>query len=216
MSAIRHSAGSAPFQFVVVVASVGGLPVLSTLLRGLPDTFPVPVLIVSHRPRQSHDTLSDLLRRQTSLPVRAGIPGLTSWGPGVTVIPGGTSATFAGDRQLLLEQETRPMNTGGDALLGSVAAARHGPAIGVILSGMLNDGTEGIRAVKRNGGRVLAQDPATARAGSMPASALATGCVDFVLPPHRIAPALVALTMAPGAADLLTVPIPHWATVERD
>jgi hypothetical protein len=61
-----------------------------------------------------------------------------------------------------------------------------------VLSGMLRDGTEGIRAVKRHGGRVLAQDPATARAAGMPSSALATGCVDFVLPPRRIAAALIA------------------------
>lgn len=215
MSASGHSAGPARFQFVIVVASVGGLPVLNTLLRGLPGTFTVPVLIVWHRPRQSHDTLSELLQRQTSLPVRTGIPGLTSWGPGVTVIPGGTSATLACHRELILEQETRPVNMGGDALLASAAtAARPGPAIGVILSGLLTDGTQGIRAIKRNGGRVLAQDPATARAASMPASALATGCVDFALPPHRIAPALVALTMAPGAASLLTVPIPHWAALK--
>jgi two-component system, chemotaxis family, protein-glutamate methylesterase/glutaminase len=85
--------------------------------------------------------------------------------------------------------------------------------IGVVLTGMLKDGTKGVRAVKRHGGRVLAQDPATARASGMPSSAIATGCVDFVLPMHRIAPALVALTMAPGAAELLTVPTPPWASL---
>jgi two-component system chemotaxis response regulator CheB len=68
--------------------------------------------------------------------------------------------------------------------------------------------------VKRHGGRVLAQDPATARAASMPSSAIATGCVDFVLPPHRLAAALTALTMAPGGASLLAVPVPHWACLD--
>ena len=214
MSASGHSAGPARFQFVVVVASLGGLPVLNTLLRGLPGTFPVPVLIVSHRPSQSRNTLSALLQRQTSLPVRAGTPGLTAWGPGVTVIPGGASAALTASRELTLEQTAEFPITGGDALLASAAAAAlPGPAIGVILSGMLTDGSQGIRAIKRNGGRVLAQDPATARAASMPASALATGCVDFALPPHRLAPALVALTMAPGGASLLAVPTPHWATM---
>ena len=65
--------------------------------------------------------------------------------------------------------------------------------------------------MKRFGGRVLAQDPATARAASMPSSAIATGCVDFVLPPHRLAAALIALTMAPGGASLPAVPAPHRA-----
>ena len=50
----------------------------------------------------------------------------------------------------------------------------------------------------------------------MPSSAIATGCVDFVLPPHKLASALIALAMAPGAADLLTVPLPHWASIGAD
>ena len=75
---------------------------------------------------------------------------------------------------------------------------------------MLRDGAQGVRAIKRHGGRVLVQDSATARASGMPSSATATGCVDLVLPLYRIAPALIALTMAP-AADLLIVPTPPWA-----
>lgn len=217
MSADGHSAGPTRFQFVVIVASLGGLPVLKTLIGGLPGTFPVPVLIVSHRPPQSRDTLALLLQRQASLPVRAATPGLSTWDRGVTVIPGGTSASLSGDRRLTLRQATGPVPSVGDGLLASAAAAaRPGPAIGVILSGMLTDGADGIRAIKRNGGRVLAQDPATARAASMPASALATGCVDFALPPHRLASALVALTMAPGGASLLAVPAPHWAALGTD
>jgi two-component system chemotaxis response regulator CheB len=206
----------ADFRFVVVVASLGGLPVLTTLLKGLPSTFPVPVLIVSHRPHHEHDSLAALLQKQTSLPVRTGTQGQAARDPGIIVIPGGTSATLDGSQQLALTPLTR-RSAGGDALLASAAeAARPGSAIAVILSGMLHDGAEGIRPVKRYGGRVLAQDPATARAASMPSSAIATGCVDFVLPPHRLAPALVALAMAPGGASLLAVPAPHWADLRPD
>jgi two-component system chemotaxis response regulator CheB len=211
MSASGHSTGAPGFQFVVVVASLGGLPVLTTLLRGLPGTFPVPVLVVSHRPPSDRDILAVLLQKQASLPVRTGTAGMAAWGPGITVIPGGTVAALTEDRQLSLHPSGHP-DLCGDTLLASTAeAARPGHAIAVILSGMLHDGTEGVRTVKRRGGRVLAQDPATARAASMPSSAIATGCVDFVLPPHRLAPALIALTMAPGAAALLAVPAPHWA-----
>lgn len=215
MSASGHTVRPAGFQFVVVVASLGGLPVLNTLLSGLPETFPVPVLIISHRPHRDSDTLAALLAKQTSLPVRAGTHGLSARGSGVTVIPGGTSATLTGQGQLALGPVTGPRYLCGDALLASTAqAARPGHAIAVILSGMLHDGAQGSRIVKRHGGRVLAQDPATARAASMPASAIATGCVDFVLPPHRLAAALTALTMAPGGASLLAVPTPHWAALE--
>jgi hypothetical protein len=63
---------------------------------------------------------------------------------------------------------------------------------------MLHDGTRGVCPLKRNGA-CSGPGPATARAASMSFSAIATGCVEFVLPPHRLAAALVALTMAPGA-----------------
>ncbi|MBO0775474.1 MAG: chemotaxis protein CheB [Actinobacteria bacterium] len=203
-----------PFRFVAIVGSFGALPVLATVVDQLPETFPVPVLVVQHRPAGTNgDTLTMLLRRHTALPVRLGRIGLPAWGPGVTVIPGHESATVADDHRLLLHPAT-VSDMGGDELLATAAAAAQpGCGIGVILSGMRRDGAAGIRPVKRTGGRVLAQDPATARAPGMPTAALATGCVDFVLPPHRIAPALVALTMAPGGADLLTVPTPHWAAL---
>lgn len=214
MSGGGHSGPGDGCRYVIVVASLGGLPVLGSLVRGLPASFPVPVLVVSHRPPRRSDTLAALLRPQASLPVRTGTAGLTAWGPGITVIPGGESATLTSGGQLALEPVTGPRNLGGDMLLASAAAAsRPGYTIGVILSGMLHDGTQGIRTVKRNGGRVLAQDPGTARGVSMPSSAIATGCVDFVLPPHRLAAALIALAMAPGGASLLAVPAPHWAAL---
>jgi two-component system chemotaxis response regulator CheB len=129
----------------------------------------------------------------------------------VTVIPGGAAATLDKERRLSII-DSDGLN-GGDALLCSAAAAVGPGMIGVVLTGMLHDGTAGVRAIKRHGGRVVAQDPATAQAAGMPSSAIATGCVDFVLPLHRIATALVALTMAPGAAELFTVPTPHWASL---
>jgi two-component system chemotaxis response regulator CheB len=80
-----------------------------------------------------------------------------------------------------------------------------------VLTGRLSDGSEGVRAVKRHGGRVLVQEPETARASSMPSSSIATGCVDFVLPAEKMGQALIALTMAPGGADLLRVAAASWA-----
>ena len=81
----------------------------------------------------------------------------------------------------------------------------------MVLTGKLHDGTEGARAIKRGGGRVLAEDPETARAPAMPTSAIAAGCVDHVLAVEQIPAALVAFVMAPGAAELFQVPSPPWA-----
>lgn len=192
---------------VVVVASLGGLPVISTVLGALPDTFRVPLLIVLHgMPSENRDRLTWLLGRHTTLPVRTARQGTPALAAGVTVIPGGFAATIDPRRQICLAP-ARVM--GGDGLLTTAAAAAtRGAVIAVVLTGMLYDGAAGVQAVKRRGGIVLAQDPATARAPSMPSSAIATGCVDYVLAPEGIAPALTALTMTPTGLTALAGPAP--------
>ena len=129
---------------------------------------------------------------------------------GVTVVPDGLGPTAGADgvpRYAPAESDRRPV----DRTLRVLAEA-FGPAlVGIILTGKLDDGAQGVRAVKRVGGRVLVQDPATALAPEMPSAALATGCIEFVLPLSRLSSALVTLAMAPGGADLLVVPAPSWA-----
>jgi two-component system chemotaxis response regulator CheB len=210
VSATERTPVRGPFQLIVLVGSLGGLAAVSTILTTLPGEFPVPLLVVQHGPRSTDPhRLTRLLDNVTCLPVRTARPGLDIDAPGVTVIPGGVTATVdEAHRVCLIDGDGL---AAGDSLLRSVAAAVGPAAIGVVLTGMLRDGAQGVRAIKRHGGRVLVQDPATARASGMPSSAIATGCVDLVLPIYRIAPALIALTMAPGAADLLIVPTPPWA-----
>jgi two-component system, chemotaxis family, protein-glutamate methylesterase/glutaminase len=202
VSSAGNSAGRHGFDLVVVVASLGGLPVISTVLGGLPDAFRLPVLIVLHGMRnQNRDRLTWLLGRHTALPVRTARHGMPALVRGVTVIPGGFAATIDPGHRICLS-EARVM--GGDGLLTTAAAtAGPGAVIAVVLTGMLYDGAAGALAVKRRGGIVLAQDPATARAPSMPSSAIATGCVDSVLAPERIAPALISLAMTPAESAFL-------------
>lgn len=94
-----------------------------------------------------------------------------------------------------------------------VSAARaFGPRVcAVVLTGRGNDGAIGVRAVKGAGGMTLAQAASDARAPEMPTAAAATGCVDLVLPLRVIAPALVSLAMAPGAAQMFALPPRPWA-----
>lgn len=218
MSASRPTAQPPAFELAVVVASLGGLPPVSTLLAGLPATFPVPLVVLQHRhPTGRPDGLAWLLAARTALPVRTAWDGMSLDTLGVTVIPPGSAAAVSPGRRLGLQPSTEwtgPERTDGDALLATAATtAASGGVIAVVLSGRLHDGSAGVRAVKRHGGRVLVQDPATARAPGMPTSAIATGCADFVLPAQRMSAALIALAMAPGGAQLLTVPPPHWAQV---
>jgi two-component system chemotaxis response regulator CheB len=100
---------------------------------------------------------------------------------------------------------------GGDGLLAGISGLAGAAAIAVVLTGLQRDGAVGVQEIKRRGGRVLVQDPATARGAGMPSAAIASGCVDFVLPLDRIGPALVALVMAPGGAAFFAVPTSPWA-----
>ena len=213
VSATGRNAATPPFEVVALVASLGGLSAVSRILAALPPEFPAHVLVVQHG-RRDHvpNHLAQLFQRLTPLPTHTARHGTELRGPGVTVIPTGHLAEIDTARRVTLTPVDAPDHLrGGDTLLNSLAATVGPRVIAVVLTGMLHDGAAGVRAVKRHGGRVLVQDPATARAGSMPASAIATGCVDFVLPLDRMAAALTALVMAPGAADLFTVPTAPWA-----
>jgi len=202
--------GKAPtsFQAVVVAASTGGMRALFALLAPLPADFPVPILVVHHG---GNAGLALLLARRTELPVRLATLGAPVSAHGVSVLPAAMSVTTVGAGQ-------PPRFTPSDSALrpadqALVAMAGHyGPLlIAVVLTGRLDDGARGTRAVKRSGGRVLVQDPNTAQEPAMPTAAMATGCLDFVMPLDRLGTALIALAMAPGGADLFAVAAPAWA-----
>lgn len=209
---VERAQADAAFDLVVMVASLGGQRSAATVLTGLPGNFPVPIVVFQHGPRRpGAEPLTPLLQRRTDLSVGTAQSGDRLLGSGVTVIPRGCTALYDRDHGLQLK-ETRP-GTGGNELLRSAAEVAGARLIVLVLTGMLSDGADGVRAVKRAGGRVLVEDPRTAQAAGMPSSAIATGCVDFVLPNTRLAAALVALTLAPGGAELFTVPTPAWASL---
>jgi two-component system chemotaxis response regulator CheB len=205
----------AAFDIVAVAASTGGLEAYRRLLSRLPSGFPAALVAVQHR-SPAHDDLTPLLlRRHGALDVESAVHGAPLRLGTIHVAPADRQLVVDGDGRLSLDTPRDGVfplaRCAADPLFASVAAAFGRRAIAVVLSGALNDGASGARAVKRGGGRVLVQDPATAAAAGMPNAAIATGCVDFVLPPEEIAAALVALVMAPGAAQLFRVPVPSWA-----
>lgn len=205
MSATRQSSGDRPFDVVVVVGSQGALETFQVVLAQLPVGFPAAVIFDLHR-GQSYGILERVLARSGALPVTDAREGAQ--------LDAGTVYLAPHDRQLVVTAERRlamlPAGVGvghrfADEVLRSAAAA-FGPAvIATVLSGRLDGGSRGIREVKRRGGRVLVQDPRTAAAAGMPAAALATGCVDFMLEPASIGHALLSLCAVPGAAELFRV-----------
>jgi two-component system, chemotaxis family, protein-glutamate methylesterase/glutaminase len=200
-----------PFDVVVVAASFGGPATVGRIVAGLPADFPAALLIVQHRTPEAGDRFAALIQSRTTLPVRIARNGQPVAAAGVTVLPARHTATVdaAGALRLHLGGGFRL----ADPLIHSVAE-QHGPrALCVVLTGRLDDAAAGVRTLKRHGGRSIVQDPATAKAPGMPCAALATGCVDLVMPVPHIAPTLIALTMAPGAAALFRVPPSPWANL---
>jgi len=197
------------FDIVAVAASVGGPAALGTLVAGLPADLPAAVVVVQHRSARYPSFLEEMLRRRTALdvltaeagmPLRPGTVHVAPAGRHLLVGPGGALAFSSATPH----QYARPA---ADLFFASAAECFGERAVAVVLTGRHQDGAAGSWAIRATGGRVLAQDPATCEAPEMPTAAIRSGCVDFVLPLERIAPALVALTMAPGANALFRVPL---------
>jgi two-component system chemotaxis response regulator CheB len=199
MAMAREATAAPHFGRVVIVASLGGLQIVTEVLAGLPPSYPVPVALVQHRSRtlDGRDSLSAILTHKTRLDARLATAGGSANQLGVTVMPPHSTVTISKlGRWEIAEADWDAMP--GDTLLTSSASAT--PTIAVILTGALADGTAGCRAIREHHGYVLVQDPTTARAPSMPASAIATGCADAILSPHLLAAELIALTATLGAA----------------
>jgi two-component system chemotaxis response regulator CheB len=200
----------AGFDAVVIAASQGGLPVCRGIVETLPPGFPAAVVYLQHRKPGSSTVAADLLRRSTELEVLTGVDDCELAAGTITVPPADMHVSISQHRRLEL-RDGHPGVQLADEVMAS-AASVYGPRLlAVVLSGRLRDGTAGVRAVKAAGGRVIVQDPATAEQGSMPWNALATGCVDLVLDPPRIAAALVALVTVPGTAELFGVRGASWS-----
>ena len=175
------------FPIAAVGASAGGLEPTAELLRGLGAEPHVATVIIHHLDPTHESGLVDILSRATTMPVVAAAEGARVEPNRVYVLPPNAGLLIRrGVLKLVPRSEEGGLHLPIDRFFESLALDRDGTAVGVVLSGSGFDGTEGVKAIKREGGIALAQD-ATAQYASMPQSAIATGCVDFILPPAGLA-----------------------------
>jgi two-component system chemotaxis response regulator CheB len=189
---------------VVIGASWGGVEVLMQLVRALPKDWRLPVVIVQHQHPNSGNALERILGKLTGLTVRD-VEDKDRIEPGhIYIAPANYHLLVESDRSfsLSIEAPVKYSRPSIDVTFSSVARLYHKRCIGVILTGANDDGTEGTRTIKAEGGLVLAQSPDTAEVRTMPEAAIATGVVDAVLPPPEIVPYLLkVLTDGTGDAE---------------
>jgi two-component system CheB/CheR fusion protein len=180
---------------VAIGASAGGLEAVTELLRGLPADTGMAFVFIQHLAPGHASMLVPLLSRETAMPVHE-VENGTELAPNhVYVIPPNAAMTILGPRLALKPREIS--GRGIDSFLRSLAAGRNCRSMAAILSGTGSDGALGVQAISAEGGVVLAQDPASAKFDGMPRSAIATGCVDFILSPEGIAAELARLAREP-------------------
>lgn len=197
-SETRHEKSASPLPVVGIGGSAGALEAFKELLRSLSPNTGMAFVLMQHLDPRASSNLREILARETSMPVVTVENDMAIDSNHVYVMPP-NATVFIDDNSLKLEprlsEKGIPMPI--DAFLRSLAAAKRGNAVAIILSGLGSDGALGVKAVNAEGGLTFAQDENSAPYPSMPAQAVATGCVDFVLPPRKIAAELVRISQHP-------------------
>ncbi|MDB5349677.1 MAG: two-component hybrid sensor and regulator [Planctomycetota bacterium] len=188
------AASGRDFPVVGVGASAGGLEAFSRLLSTLGDRTGMGYVLVQHLDPKHESALVPLLRRSTRMDIREVEDGMIVEPDHVYVIPPDTNLSLeeGGVLRVSPRSDIHGLHLPVDLFLRSLASQRSDRAIGVILSGTGSDGTLGLKAVKAAAGLTFAQDQ-SAKFDGMPRSAIAAGCVDFMLTPEEIAKQLIRL-----------------------
>lgn len=182
-------------EIVVIGASAGGPGALSVLLHGLPAYFPVPIVIAQHIPDEFTAGLARWLEKSTVLPVRVAADNVVLE-PGVVHLAPGAAHLLVERRggqllgRLRAERGAYRYQPSVDVLFESVAAACGTTAVGLILTGMGDDGAAGLLAMRQAGAQTFAQDETSSTVFGMPGAAIAHGAVEQVLALSNLATTL--------------------------
>ncbi len=187
------------FPVVGIGASAGGLEALEQFISGLPDKSGIAFVIVTHTHPNHPTRMPELLRRKSGATFVLIEDNMTVETDTVYVPPSDQDAIIENGVLRLQERSSRShVHMPIDIFLRSLAEERGDKAGCVILSGTGTDGTGGLRLIKENAGVAVAQVPKSARHGGMPASAIETGLVDYILTPQEMADQLIAYFQHPA------------------
>jgi two-component system, chemotaxis family, protein-glutamate methylesterase/glutaminase len=187
-----------PGRLIAIGASAGGVEALISLVAGLPADLPAAVVVVLHLSADVPSHLAYILAKAGALPATEARDGdLLRPGRILVASPGHHLVVQQGRARLLDGGSVNWVKPAIDPLFQS-AAREYGPRlVAVILTGMLNDGSAGLLAVRQEGGVAVVQDPKDAAHAEMPQSALDAAGADYCVPLEEMAPLLVELVHRP-------------------
>jgi chemotaxis response regulator CheB len=190
---MKTKSGVKDFPIVCVGGSAGGLDAYIRLLKHLPDDMGVAIVIVNHL-RSAATLLHEILPRYTKMPVELITERLDIQPNHVFIIPEKRDLHVLGD-EFRLKPISKPRGWPDviTVFLRSLTQNWDGKLIAVIVSGYDGDGAEALCGIREAGGITIAQKPETADQPDMPKSAIASGCIDFILSPEDIAKKIIRI-----------------------
>lgn len=188
----RRGYSLAPIDILAIGVSTGGPNALSYLLPQLPKTFPIPIAIVQHMPAMFTQLMAERLTTKCQLPVAEAYSGALLTPGTIWIAPGDyhIEVTGAGTQMQLIAHQATPENfcrPSVDVLFRSISQHYKARSLGVILTGMGQDGLRGCQSIRDAGGQILAQDEASSVVWGMPGFVANAGLADAVLPLEAMA-----------------------------
>lgn len=179
-----------PHHIIAIGASAGGMEEINSFFDHTPSDG-VSYIIIQHLSVDFKSRMIELLARHSKLVVQQAKDGMEVQCDQVYLIPNDKFMTISGNKLYLSAKgKIRAPHLTINTFFTSLAADYGNRSIAIILSGLGADGTEGIKAIKKFGGMVMARNPETSKFDSMPSNAISTGLVDFVLEPSLM-PAII-------------------------
>ena len=183
------------YRCISIGVSAGGMEALSTIIPGLPSSFPIPVVVIQHISPHSDNYMTRHLDNISAIKVKE-VDEKEKIKPGVVyTAPPNYHVLVEEDETFSLSVEER-INFARPSIdvFFQSAADVYGPhLVGVVLTGANNDGSQGLKMIKKKGGLTIVQDPDTAEVDGMPRAAIAVTKIDHILPLKQICPFLVQL-----------------------
>jgi len=192
VAAVPAAGGTTPIQVVAIGASTGGPPALQGILSSLPGQAPFAVVVSQHMPAGFTKAFAERLNRSSSFEVKEARDGDVVMPGRALIAPGGRNLIFQRVNDDVVARVVEPSPEDRyipsvDAMFISLAPIYGARLLAVVLTGMGNDGSKGVRAVKGADGGVLAESEESSIVFGMPREAIATGLVDKVAPLDRMA-----------------------------